>query len=273
MILALLACTPTVAEESCGDPTQTESWVVTKLDFARRDETTGRALGFDIDDHVTSSGDREGCGLEDLEDPDGNPGIDSAFSGLLPTLEATQAVAVSGLIEDSIKSGELLVMAELGGVDSLEDDRCVDFGLWRAEGVPMIGTDGELLDAQTFERSDQVEPGLVQGVEIVDGSFVAAPFSYDLPVQVLDVFVTFHTQDVHLYQELREDGTVWGYFGGAVPLTDFDVITELGDIGDVGELLEGLLPYAADTDLDDDGECDAITITFEYEGTEAWFYD
>jgi len=272
-MLLLLACAEPCSDDTCGRVEDAESWVVTSLDFARRDEATGQGLGFDIDGHVTSNGDSEGCGLADISDPDGNPGIDSAFSGLLPTLEATQAVAVSGLIEDSIKSGELLVMSELTRVESLEDDECADFGLYRAEGVPLIGTDGELLDAQTFHRSAEVEPGLVSGVVLRDGAFVASGFSYDLPVQVLDVFVTFHTQDVSLYQQVDEDGRVWGYFGGAVPLSDFEVITSLPDIGDVGELLAGLLPYAADMDLDGDGECDAITITFEYEGTEAWFYE
>ena len=270
MILYWLACTGPEPVDDCGSVDDRASWVVPHLDFARRDDN-GQGLGFDIDGHTTSAGDSDGCGIADITSPDGAQGIDSAFSGILPTLEATQAVAVSGLIEDSIKSGELLIVPELTRLDSLEDDSCADFGLWRGEGVPMIGTDGELLDAQTFERSDH-EPGEVSGVVLEDGTFLAAPFEYTLPVQILDVFVTFHMQRTHLEMTLDEDGTMQGRFGGAVPLTDFDVITELDDIGDVGELLEGLLPYAADIDLDDDGTCDAMTIVFEIEGTEAFFY-
>lgn len=271
MIWLLLGCTDPVAEDSCGHEDHRASWVVTKMDFARRDDA-GLGLGFDLDGHTTSAGDSDGCGIADITSPDGQTGVDSAFSGILPTLEATQAVAVSGLIEDSIRSGELLIMPELSRVDDEHDDDCVDFGLWRGEGVPMIGTDGQLLDAQTFERAD-LDPGLVESVELVDGTFVAAPFEYTLPVQILDVFVTFHMNQTHLQMELADDGTMHGYFGGAVPLTDFDVITDLEDIGDVGELLEGLLPFAADMDLDDDGTCDAMTIVFEVEGTEAFFYE
>ncbi|MCP4920487.1 MAG: hypothetical protein GY913_26600 [Proteobacteria bacterium] len=266
-----LACTGPVEEDSCGHQDDKISWVVTKMDFARRDDA-GQGLGFDIDGHTTSSGDSDGCGIADITSPDGTEGVDSAFSGILPTLEATQAVAVSGLIEDSIKSGELLIVPELMRVDDLADDDCVDFGLWRGEGVPMVGTDGELLDAQTFTRSE-LDPGLVDSVELVDGALVAAPFEYTLPVQILDVFVTFHMNETHLQMEVDEDGTMHGYFGGAVPLTDFDVITDLDDIGEVGDLLEGLLPYAADMDLDADGTCDAMTIVFEVEGTESFFYE
>lgn len=273
MIALLLACAEPCPDDTCGSVDATASWVVTRMDFARRDEETGNGLGFDIDGHVTSAGDSEGCGLPDIEDGQGNAGIDSAFAALLPTLEATQAVAVSGLIQDSINSGELLIMPELTRVESIDDDECVDFTLWRAEGDPMMGTDGVILDAQTFAHSDAVEPGVVRSAFVEDSTLLVSGFDYDLPLQVLDLAVVFHTTDVHLYQEMQEDGTVWGYFGGAVPLSDFDAITELTDIGDVGELLAGLLPYAADIDLDDDGECDAITITFEYEGTEAWFYD
>ena len=56
--------------------------VITSMDFARRDDN-GAALGFNLDNHETDFGDNEGCGLQDISAPDGTPGIDNAFSGLL----------------------------------------------------------------------------------------------------------------------------------------------------------------------------------------------
>ena len=271
MILLALACTGPLESGDCGSPTDTVSVVVSAMDFARRDDQ-GRAWGFDLDGHTTSGGDSDGCGIADVTRPDGVEGIDNALSGILPTLEATQAVAVSGLIEDSIRSGELLVMAELTRVDHPLQDSCVDFGLWRARGVPMVGTDGEILDHQTFDRDPDIEPGLDASIPLAAGVFQPQGFEVVLPVQILDVFLTFHMQQAQVYGELDEDGYMLGYFGGAVPLTDFDVLTELSDIGEVAGLLEGLLPLAADIDLDQDGTCDAMSIVFEVEGTPAYFY-
>ena len=63
-----------------------------------------------LDNDETQAGDFMGCGIPEQTRPDGTPGIDSACSGLLPDLEATQAVAINGLIEDAIKAGELILM-------------------------------------------------------------------------------------------------------------------------------------------------------------------
>jgi len=243
--------------------------VVTGMNFARRDDN-GAAQGFDLDNHDTELGDNDGCGIGDISAPDGRTGIDNAFSGLLPALEATQAVAINGLIEDSLRNGELIIMLELSYLDDLQNDSCIDFGLWRGEGIPMIGTDGSVLDGQSFARSE-LEPGLVPGVFIADGSFVAAPFNYTLPVQVLDVFVSFTMQNTHLFGEILEDGSIQGYFGGAVSLEEFKTITELGDIGNVGTLLDSLLQQAADIDLDNDGTCDAISVVFTFESVPSYF--
>ena len=163
--------TSDTALHTCGVE-QEHVAVVVSMDFARRDDN-GKANGFDLDNHETELGDSDGCGIGDISAPDGRTGIDNAFSGLLPALEATQAVAINGLIEDSLRNGELIIMLELSYIDDLENDMCVDFGLWRGEGIPMIGTDGSVLDGQSFARSD-LQPGIVPSISIAEGSFVAA---------------------------------------------------------------------------------------------------
>ena len=191
---------------------------------------------------------------------------------MLPALDATQFVAVHELIQDSIRSGELLLLLELSKVDNLHDDECVDFGLWRGEGTPFIGTDGEILDAQSFARSDITEPALVNQTRIQNNTIKVDNLNYTLELQVLDEYVSFNLQKGSLYAQWTPNGEVSGYFGGAVSLDDFTPLTSLNDIGSVGTLLDGLLASAADMDLDDDGTCDAITIMFEFEGVQAFFY-
>ena len=254
----------------CGESHEQVA-VITSMDFARRNDD-GAALGFNLDDHETDFGDQEGCGLQDIHSPDGTSGIDNAFSGLLPALEATQAVAINGLIEDSLRNGELILLLELSYINDLENDTCIDFGLWRGEGTPMIGTDGTVLDGQSFARST-LTPGLVETVPLSDGAFIAGPFDYTLPVQVLDVFVSFTMQEAYLSGTIRPDGSIHGFFGGSVALDDFRTITELGDIGNVGELLDTLLAQAADMDIDDDGECDAISLVFTFDSVPSFFIE
>ena len=146
------------------------------------------------------------------------------------------------------------------------------FGLWRGEGTPMIGTDGTVLDGQSFSRST-LDPGLVETIPLSEGSFIAGPFDYTLPVQVLDVFVSFTMQNAYLHGTIRPDGSINGYFGGSVALDDFKTITELEDIGNVGELLDTLLAQAADMDIDGDGDCDAISLVFTFDSVPSFFIE
>ena len=126
------------------------------------------------------------------------------------------------------------------------------------------------MDGQSFARSD-LQPGIVPSISIAERTFVASPFDYTLPVQVLDVFVSFTMQRTHLFGEIHPDGSIQGYFGGAVSLDEFRTITELGDIGNVGTLLDSLLQQAADIDLDNDGNCDAISVVFSFESVPSYF--
>ncbi len=255
---------------TCGDPDDSWVGVVSWMYFARRDEA-GRTPGFDLDGVVSDGSDAAGCYKEDLLGPDGTPGIDSAFSGLLPALEATEASAIGGLIQDSILNGELLMLLELSALDDMQDDVCVDATLWRGAGVPLVGTDGELLDSQTFAVADQ-DPGHVAAAVLSDGAVDMGPFAFDLPLQVLDVELEFHLKNVWLHAELADDGSFHGYFAGAVPLDDIYVITAEGDLGATAELLESLVTLAADIDAVQEGACDGLSIVFEFTGKRAFLY-
>ena len=260
------------SDSACGEPQNTQVAVITSLSFAYRDGNN-QTVGFNLDEHITEQGDSKGCGIGDVTGLDGTEGVDSVFSGMLPALDATQFVAVHGLIQDSIRSGELLLMLELSKIDDASNDECVDFGLWRGEGTPFIGTDGEVLDAQSFARSDITEPALINQTTLQDGTMGVSNLTYTLELQVLDEYVSFNLQQGSLRADWTPAGNVSGYFGGAVSLDDFTPLTSLNDIGSVGTLLEGLLANAADMDLDGDGTCDAITVMFEFEGVQAFFYE
>lgn len=270
LLLALLACrTPVEEAPAVADP-RTYTIVMSTLAFGRRDEQ-GAAWGFDLDGHVSAAGDDEGCGHADLVDPDGLPGVDSAFSGIVPTLEASEAGAVEGLVQDSIENGQLLLLVELSGVDDPENDDCVDVRVVRGAGTPLVGTDGTLLDGQTFAAAPGAQPEEVACVPLVDGSVRAGPFAIDLDLQVLDVELTFGLAEAYVRLDLAPDGrTAWGYFGGGVPTSDILVIVDEGDLQDIAPLVRSLVGAAADMEPNDAGTCDALSIVFEFGGIEGF---
>jgi hypothetical protein len=272
LLLTLFACHPAPDDPAVADP-ETRAIVMSSLGFGRRDDA-GVAWGFDVDHHVSEAGDDEGCGHADLVDADGLPGIDSAFSGIVPALEASEAGAVESLVQDSIENGELLLLVELSGVDDPLNDDCVDVRVVRGAGTPLIGTDGTLLDGQTFAAAPGTRPATLTCVPLVNGSVRAGPFELPLDLQVLDVALTFGLRDTWLRLDLSEDGRIgWGYFGGAVPTSDILVIVDEGDLADIAPLVRGLVNAAADLEPNDEGTCDALSIVFEFGAIEAFVHE
>ena len=276
LLLALFACKAEEVERATdasvceGGPSRVA--VVEHLVFGRQ-EPVGVGPGFDLDGLVSSVDDSSGCNKADLVSPDGSlEGIDSAFSALVPVLEATEAAAVEGLIQDSIRSGELLLAIELTGIDDEVDDDCINAQMVRADGIPMIGTDGNLLDAQTFERHPVIAAGQTTEAWIEDNVFEARGLTMGLELQVLDEYLEFQVTRGAIRGELHPDGRVTGEFAGGIPVQQIVDEFDLGDI-DIADLIATAVPAAADLQNPDTGECDAISITFQYEAVGAYLFD
>ena len=74
----------------------------------------GVSPGFDLDETEYAV-----CGVQDLEGPDGEPGIDNGLSYLIPALEASEAKVVEGYINTGILEGRILLVVSVSKVDSL----------------------------------------------------------------------------------------------------------------------------------------------------------
>jgi hypothetical protein len=259
--------------ETCDDLSDTEVVVISSLLFSRADEA-GVCAGFDLDGLTTAAGDEPGCRIPDYTSPEGLPGVDNAFARLIPALELTEARAVEGLIAAAIESGELLLAIELEDVDSPTDDGCVNLNVLRATGEPMIGTDDTMLPGQTFDRDASLPGSRVEGLRIEGGSFEAGPLDLTLPIQVLDASLEFHMTQGRVHGTIDpETGAMTGYFGGSVDWAYLaDVAASQGVDPTVAALLENLLSANADMDLDGDGACGEISVTFVFEAVPAYFF-
>ncbi len=240
------------------------TYVMNHISYARRDENV--AWGLNVDEHISDENDEEGCYKEDLVDPLGNKGVDNALSALLPALDMTEAAAVEGLMIDSINNGELLLILKLTGIESdiqgkmLQDD-CTTLEFLHGEGTPLVGTDGAIIDGQSFSRDPY--PSVFQSTTINDGAFLAKDMFLHLEMQVLDKYLIFDMDNGGIYGQMQEDGTLTGYFGGGVELDIFYEIASFDEV-QITDLLNNLLSTAADLDPDENGRCQQMSVAFEY---------
>ncbi len=281
------------ATTSCDSADDSLAYVISVLDFARIEQ--GVSVGFDLDYHASEAGDPDGCRKADLVSPDGTAGIDNAFAGLLPALETTEAVAVSGLLQAAIAAGDLLLMMELRGVDDLENDDCVTMSFGPATGTPLLGNDGYLLDGQSFARDPNENQVVVSGLQIRDGAIEMSGISFTLELQVLAAALSIEVQDASVHLSTRDgdrfldpsavtstdtglpdlgDGRVFpGYFGGSFSIDYMlDVLNANAIDQDLKDFINQALPLSADL-KNNAGECRSMSITFEFEATPAFYVE
>ena len=74
---------------------------------------------------------------------------------------------------------------------------------------------------------------------------------------------SLHLLEVLGYFDKEDDGTLTGYFGGGVAL---DTLYEIAGFDEVQitDLLNNLLSSAADLSPDENGECQQMSVAFEY---------
>ncbi len=278
VLLPVLAagCEPEPVDEgTCSVEDAPQLLVVRTLRFALADDA-GVSEGFDLDGLNTAEKGDDGCGIGDYVDPDGVPGIDNAFSRLVPAMNSTEAKieVIEGLVQSAIDSGELLITLELGGVDSWDDDACVAGAVGQAVGTPMLGTDGLILDGQTFDRDEEVGTVALSSATIRDGVLEGTGLSVDLPVQILNAKLDFPLRDGRLRLEPGTDDVYAGLLAGKVSAAYvFSVaLTENVDAS-VAELLGVVLTANSDFDDEDGTYCGAISVTLAFEAVGAWYYE
>jgi hypothetical protein len=269
MIWLLLACAePEPVVDTCDNPGDTTVYVMDRLLLAR--EVDGVVAGFNLDGQ-----DFDSCGLGDYVDAEGTPGIDNAFTRLIPALETTEAAQVEDVVFEAINNGSLLLTAELEASDDLWDDGCVNLVVGQAEGEPRVGTHGSLLAGQTFDRHATAPSARADGVVVQDGRVLGTGMDLALPIEILGTPLEFTMIGGALQLDMDpETDTATGVMGGSINVDDLlDLVSDNGIADEVAEVLTGLLDVAADMDPDGDGECRHLSVAFEFTAVNAYFYE
>jgi hypothetical protein len=239
-------------------------WLVSELRFGR--VTDGVSDGFDLDEGS------DGCG-DDHVSPAGEPGIDNAFGALLPILEVTEFAAAEGIIRELIRTGEMGIVLELGGLDDPVDDTCVELALHRSTGAPLLGTDGDILAGQTLDLDATFAAQQLPERTLTAGSVTGGPIALDLPIQFLGADLLFEVRDGAVRVDLHEDGTASGVLAGAL---DVDAVVSLiqdnGVAQELKDLADTVLRFSADLSPDETGLCTELSVVLAFEAEPVFVY-
>lgn len=255
----LAAAIGLAAAAACGAASQPvlvakETSVVSAIHFDAAME--GVAPGFDLDGVDSPEGDRATCGHADFADPAGARGVDNQFATIFSLVDAVAPGAVASLVQQNIDDGLMLLIVDLESYD----DGHREVVLRSTTGDPLLGTDGRLLDHQTFDARSAVLLGRTGDVrELADGTLEAGPFDVRLELTIFD----------YLYRFTFEGGRArfrpgQGLIGGAVPVPE--LLTALAQASAAAEadytsLFTGLIEDTADMKVSA-GKCSALSAAF-----------
>lgn len=258
----------------CGDGPMV---VFSKLNLVKPD-SSGRVAGFDVDG-LTSAGDGpDDCHVADGLSPEGTPGIDNRFSDLLANTTDQIEATVPAFVQNGIKTGGLVLLGEFVGLDDPQNDDDVGLVIRRSEDIPLLGTDQELLDGQTFQLAFDHYVGAVAHGKVVDGRFTAGPTDLRMRMRVFDVRVSAHLRDVYADFRLDERGAVvGGILGGTFHTDDIYGIADAMEAFDPNEstipIIRALIPPLADVKSADTGKCDRISFALSTAALRAFVFD
>jgi hypothetical protein len=271
--LGLLGCggisdtgldTAVVEDQVCDELAKTQVAVITEMWFAR------------VNDGVTNSVDLDGgdggCDQDDYVSPTGESGVDNSFGSLIPILELTEGAAIEVYIQNLINNGEVLIMLEMEDVDDPHEDECVNFNLLRGLGEPTVGTDKIIESGQTFDRNLELPQSRAEGQSITGGVLQASPLEFRLPFQIFDIQLEFVLHGSTLRFEQGVDGHHTGIVAGGLYISEIvDFVSGRDDI-DIGDLITDFVTSKADLWPDESGQCQGISVVFEFKAKPAVFY-
>lgn len=240
-------------------------------------DENGHVRGWNFDGIVNEDGGREGCYTVDHVSPDGEKGIDNQFANFLPALGAESGEAIEDavplLLENAIHDGGILILTEIFGSDDWSNADSVGIGFRRGTGIPLLGTDGSMLQAQTFSLHEEPWMGGNNDISIVDGVIDDTAGDLAMAITVFGVEYRFTLRQSRFEFEIAPDGSsISGILGGLVPTSDVVTIGEQIEDRDLGALVSLLGPALADVRSEEDGPCDLISAVVEFSGIPAFVY-
>ena len=165
-------------------------------------------------------------------------------------------------------------MFELTDLDDPMDDACVDMTVFKGAGEPMIGNDGWLLPNQTLDLDVDSEVNTVPQTSMAQGRLDAGPIDrLGLKLQVLDLDTVLELFDARVRLEPQADGTWTGLLAGGLEVQALVDTASLQNVDPaVLDLIAPVLAVIADLSPNDEGTCELLSVTMEFEAVPAFVY-
>lgn len=256
----------------CGGA-EPRAFVITKLGFTRVNAKKGTTPGFDLDGVTSDGTDAASCFKKDFVGPEGERGVDNQLAALIPDVEKILGNAVDGLIQGAIDNGDLLILLEVNGAQSLTSDDCADLTVKIGQGKPTLGTDGAIEAYQTYDIDPSGEVSRGHGGRITDGVLTIGPFDLAIPIAIFDVAFTVHVHGALFKLDVGEDGGVpkKGILGGGiVPQEILDGVKDGAGVDQYIPVLTIVLNNSTDLAQDSEGTCTQLSAALEITATEAF---
>lgn len=257
-------------------------YVLSRMDLGFADPAGDASIvpGFDIDGIDSVGTDEQSCRKDDYTSPppESEMGVDNQLGPILAELEGSYRIREN--LEASVRSGELLVLLQVRGVDDFIDDDRVEvdalIGLL-PDGVTMPTLDAmdRIAAGQTFDvDSSSVAADMMTALvtlrgRIEGGRLRAGPGDLTMSLPLEGDRVGFEAENAEIVFDITEDALGRGVMGGQLGVAE-TVAAMMGVEGFDADAARLVLEANADLDFDTaENECRAISIALVFDGASA----
>lgn len=236
----------------CGDGTVL---AVSALQFVTAPDENGHVAGFDLDG--VDGAPRSDCEADDYTDPAGNKGVDNRLIVMFDVVPNEVREALPLLIRNAIGEGGLSLLFELVRPDG--DDGPVHLVVHQGDGAPLVGTDGVILDGQTWRVKRRL--GTCRDMQRDGNRLSCGPFDLTVPIEVFGEQYELTLTESRIVLTLGDDGrTAEAVLGGGVPTSDIERIADtISEDDDLGGVIKAVVPGFADLIGGPDDECNRLS--------------
>ena len=236
-------------------------------------DASGVAPGFDLDGVVSTADSAVGCGFADLRNAQGEGGVDNQFAKIAKLLPSQVFDTLPAALATSIAAGGLTVLLEEVGPSGVGQGAAPQaLVIRKGLGVPLTGTDGKLLESQSYS----LEPAPVLGVADAltwDGTGVrGGPITLLFRMKFVDKYLSFAFRQTRLRYQSDGHGGISGELAGIVTLPELMGLVDLlgGCDQPLHDQLVDIVPVFADSRLQTGGPCDGFSMGFAFHGVPAF---
>lgn len=235
-------------------------------------DASGVAAGFDLDGYESTYDTEIGCGFADLHNSLGEGGVDNQFAAITKLLPSQVGDTLPAALATSIAAGGLTMLFEEVGPAGVADGKTpAALVVRKGTGVPLLGTDGKLLEDQSFGLEPSPVLAVVDNL-VQDGAGVrGGPLLLHFRMLFVDKNLGFDLRHARLRYEPDGNGGIRGEVGGIVNLKEVMGLVDLlgGCDQPLHDQLADLVPNFADSRLEPGGPCEAFSMGFGFHGVPA----